>query len=1475
MVVRHRFVLRTPAPALRLMGALLCAVLSLVAALALTAAPASAEVVHPFVGSFEVASGSFPEAVAVSQSTGDVFVYDAAAGGSIDKFGATGAPEDFSALSGNSIAGVGGGSVGRVELAVSSAGPAAGDVYLANGSDVQVFGASGVKLGELDEAPAAGAPWGEPCGVAVDPAGNVYVGLYPESVDEYSPSGSVVTNGDYKASLLGLNSVCQLAADSAGNVYVDSSPEGPVTKYEASQFAVAPLPAVGTQVDATGSFVAVDPISNDLYVDDEEGVAQYDSAGTLLGRSGESGAGALRLSRGVGVRGGAGGEQLYAVDFAGSGGNYRVNRFGPGVVQVEVVTEAASAVTPVSATLNGSVDPAGVPVTACQFEYGTEEGVFTKTAPCVPPPGAGTSPVAVSAQIVSLTPHSTYYYRLSATGANGTIVGKDQEFTTAGQPLVRGQTAEVNTGTPEGQSSATLRGEIDPGSRETTYHFEYDTRAYEQGEGPHGTSVPVPDETLGAGGEFVAVAPVALNGLTLGTTYYYRLVADNEYGSTDGPGRRFATLGAVAIDSESVSKATAASALLAAQINPLGQASEYRFEYLSEAEYEANLGGGREGFAGAVLLPSPPSPEGQLGSGVGDVGVSAQIEGLVAGTGYRYRVVAHNALGELAGPARAFETQSGEGAGLIDGRGWELVSPPDKHGAALEAITHQGGDIQASADGSRLAYIALAPATGEPAGSTSSEAQELLSTREGGGVWETQSIETPNEAVGRLGAKGQSEYKLLSPDLSAAIVEPEDDTLLSPSASERTPYLREADGEYLPLVTGCPPVTEHCPPDVKEHEDVPPGTKFGPPEPEGRTVPGTGVEFDSATPDVEHAIVNAPQALTQGFDTGGDQALYEWSETPGPGEKQLEPISLVKGGESAAVQGGAVLGDEGVNMRGAISANGDRVFFETAKEHHLFMRDVARHASLQLDKSEPGVAAPPGGAAVYQDANSEGSRVFFADKERLTDDSGAGFDHATGQEDSDLYECEIAEGAGGELECKLSDLTPLSPEGEQAAVQGFVIGASEDGSYVYFVANGILANDGTPVPGAVPGDCQNPLGTIPPGSVSCNLYVWHDGITRLVAVLSGRDFPDWAPERGLTTLTARVSPDGSYLAFMSQRSLTGYDNDDVNEQPTKAEEESGVSPQTRVKHADEEVFLYHAPENLATESGGLICASCDPSGARPDGLLEPSELNPLLVDRASAWEEQWVAASVPGWTDTGNSVALYQSRYLNDEGRLFFDSPADLVPAATNEKEDVYELEPEGVGGCTSSTSSASVSFKPARSYTAQGAGEEEGAKGEEGAGCVGLISAGTSGEESAFLDASESGDDVFFLTAARLSPRDTDEALDVYDAHVCTSGWACPTPTSTLPPACTNPESCRSAPEPQPEVYGPPGTATFSGPGNPPTPAVVKPKTKSFTRAQKLAAALGSCRKKYKKSKKRKSACERQAHKTYAAAKKTSRRGK
>jgi hypothetical protein len=438
--------------------------------------------------------------------------------------------------------------------------------------------------------------------------------------------------------------------------------------------------------------------------------------------------------------------------------------------------------------------------------------------------------------------------------------------------------------------------------------------------------------------------------------------------------------------------------------------------------------------------------------------------------------------------------------------------------------------------------------------------------------------------------------------------------------------------------------------------------------------------------------------------------------------------------------------------------------------------------------------------------SSNGSRVFYLEK-------------------GDLYEYDASTGAQ-------TDLTANHPGEVSAGVQEMVSDVSADGSYVYFVANGVLGDGAEHA--AKAGSCEPE----PVRVGTCNLYMlrnngsgWEE--PRFIATLSSEDINSWYSEAAgppdLTRITSRVSPDGRYLTFMSNRSLTGYDNVDAN--PTA----QGAR--------DEEVYLYDSLR------GRLVCVSCAPSGARPRGVSTEHEL--LVTPPGEAWAEpgrpHWLAGSLPGWQVDGGVDTAYQPRYLSDSGRLFFDSPEALVPQDTNGLEDVYQYEPPGVGGCTG----ASATFN------------------ERLGGCVDLISSGTSSGESAFMDASEKGpgggaaEDVFFLASNRLTAADTDTGFDVWDAHVCSAAAPCARlPVS--PPPCSSGDSCKAAPAPQPELFGAAPSATFSGAGNVvPAPA---PVSKPLTRAQKLTRALSSCRKKYKKSRKRRAACERAAHRQYGS---------
>ena len=792
---------------------------------------------------------------------------------------------------------------------------------------------------------------------------------------------------------------------------------------------------------------------------------------------------------------------------------------------------------------------------------------------------------------------------------------------------------------------------------------------------------------------------------------------------------------------------------------------------------------------------------------------------------------------------------------LPDGRAWELVSPPDKHGAGIESITAFGGVIQAAEDGGAITYVSTNPPVAEPPGNRAFETTQLLSVRTATG-WSTQDIATPHSEVGPFEVGRPAEYQWFSPDLALGLVEPRGETPLAPpqipgELQEKTLYLHD-DAPLAPATTEAASYAQAKANGETMHDQgyLALATKANVIEGAKLTF-GTGslnerLEFRDASPDLSHIVFHSTEQLTPGGGT-----LYEWANGK---------LSSIGDGQPGA--GYLAPGTH------AVSNDGSRVI--STLESRLYLTGNAMQppspvengkCSVPADACTIEVSAPePGGepavAPVFQTASSDGAKVFFTDRARLTGDSTA---HRETPEARDLYVFEVTSGEGEALAGRLTDLTVdqnFHENGERAVVHDEVLGASENGAYVYFVADGLLG--GAQARGAVPGTPK--------------LYLAHyDGsgweAPQFIATLSGEDEPDWdgghTGELGL--LAARVSPDGRWLAFMSERSLTGYDNVDVSEAETPINpREQGVK--TKVHH-DEEVYLYDA------ETGGLVCASCNASGARPSGVFDPNEdeaAQRLLVDEREVWKGHWLAGSVPGYTSVSTSLAFYQSRYLSNDGRLFFDSPDTLVPAAVDGEENVYEYEPEGEqpegAMCDSETQGASEVLK-----------REAG-----GAGCVGLISSGNSAKESAFLDASESGADVFFLTESQLVPADQDTAYDVYDAHVCTSASPCVAPAASPSPSPCEVEAseatCKAPPAAEPTIFGAGPTESLAGgSGNlapapaAPLPAKPVPKSAAEVRAEKLTKALRACKK--VRAKKKRVSCEKQARKKYGppAAKKAS----
>lgn len=951
---------------------------------------------------------------------------------------------------------------------------------------------------------------------------------------------------------------------------------------------------------------------------------------------------------------------------------------------------------------------------------------------------------------------------------------------------------DVLTGTEpteeEQEGSVTLQGTVNPdGEPVTSCEFEYGT---EESYGLTAQCAVLP----GSGSSPVTVQ-ARVSGLTPLTAYHYRLVAGNANGTNGGADRSFIAPVHPTIAGESAEAIVSNAATLRAEIDPGGADTAYRFEYGPTTAYGASV----------------PITPGEAGALAEDTSVYARAQGLSPSTVYHFRVVIGSAADrEVVGSDEQFTTQpAGSTFQLPDGRAWEMVTPPDKHGAGLYGVGYyEGADIQAALGGEAFTWAASAPIEANPAGGRVGETTQVYTKRRSPGVWESLDIATAHtEGASTLAVGHSSEYKLFSEDLSLAMVEPAGHTPLPPlpEGSEKTIYIRDdVTGDYRALVSSA---------------NVPAGTQIGG---DGELV--GGVRFVAATPDLSHVVVASSVALTEGSRTEG--GLYEWAGG------QLQLVDVLPDGTQASAAALSALGARETDTRHAISNDGSRLVWEAG--NRLYLRDMTsgvKGETVQVDAAQ-GAPEPKGALSVYQTASSDDSRVFFTSAAPLTASSTA----AKGAED--LYVFELTSAAGEPPAGTLTDLTVDANPGEQADVRRGVIGASEDGSYVYFVANGVLG-DGSQR-GAKQGNCAN--GGAP--GETCNLYVEHrDAATHkwdppsFVATLSGEDSPDWDGQQGgltesLTNMTARVSPNGRYLAFMSDRSLTGYTNRDAN---------SGVP--------DEEVFLY--------DTGGerLACASCNPTGAQPVGVLDTGGPgSEPLVDKAANWENRWLAANVPGWTSQSLGVAQYQSRYLSDSGRLYFNSADPLVPADVNGRENVYQYEPAGIGSCQSPQygQSASVVFSAAAG------------------GCIGLLSSGSSSEEAAFMDASETGGDVFFMTSSRLSPQDHDTSFDVYDAHECTPAAPCAPPAALVPPPCTTGDACKQAPTPQPSVFGAPSSETFSGAGNVANsgsrPAVT---LRSSTQARKLRQALKKCR---KRPRRRRAKCTAQARRRYGA--KSSRAG-
>ncbi len=447
-----------------------------------------------------------------------------------------------------------------------------------------------------------------------------------------------------------------------------------------------------------------------------------------------------------------------------------------------------------------------------------------------------------------------------------------------------------------------------------------------------------------------------------------------------------------------VENVSAEGATLRASINPEGSLTTYRFEYLTEAAYDANIAASREPFQGAALAPS--NGAGAVGSGTIPSGVNQHLAALAPETRYRYRLRAVNAVEPVFSVARPFGTEAPTNVfELLDNRGWEMVSPIEKNGGAIqppESIAG-GGVFQASATGGAITYSSAdsfgAGAQGAPAGS-----QYLASHGEGG--WTSSNITTPILSGSYGDEPDGVPFQVFSPDLSSSLLSngercrgnaggecPVANPSLPGSGAPsgfRDYYERGSSGDFHSILTAADLL----------HTNL------------------TAEEFElrlvAATPGLDHVVLSSCAALAPGATEvaapGGcseaEQNLYEWSGG------SLSLINLLPG-ELTGTPGAAIAA-----RSGAISIDGSRVYFASGGK--LYLREGSTSKLVYESGS---------GEAEFQTASSDGGTAYVLD---------------AGQ----LYSYRAA----------TASLSTLPTGGE---VEG-VLGASADGTAVYYAEPGGL-----------------------------------------------------------------------------------------------------------------------------------------------------------------------------------------------------------------------------------------------------------------------------------------------------------------------------------------------------------------------------------------------------------------------------------
>ncbi|HEX4804680.1 MAG TPA: hypothetical protein VFU94_02160 [Conexibacter sp.] len=555
-------------------------------------------------------------------------------------------------------------------------------------------------------------------------------------------------------------------------------------------------------------------------------------------------------------------------------------------------------------------------------------------------------------------------------------------------------------------------------------------------------------------------------------------------------------------------------------------------------------------------------------------------------------------------------------ASLPDGRGYELVSPPDKLGNDVSSDSSRTRAAAAEAPGlpMALAFSSLGGFADVQGMGISTEYLAQRTGQPGTSGWSTHAI-TPPQAPLSILAAAQVLDPLYEGDMSADLTHAifRAWSPLTADADVRDVanlYLREnlrqsGSGAWELLTGAAAPLAP-----ISDSTQRP--------------------FLAGASSDLRHAIFESRLALTPDA-APGNPMLYRVDDgvvrllAPAGGcpvgAVPSAPCSIAGAGASALRRTERAISDDGsrVEVSSPVSAATSSISTSPAAPTALYQYDdrgtpdPADDTVTQVNASEKTPPDPPQ-AARFETASRDGERVFFTSGEQLTNAPGSGLY---------LWRRTPPPGAG--------HLTPIG-----GGVPGTaVVGASGDGRSVYFVAPGQL------VPGG-------------PAVAEAGLYLWRDdgSPSGALSFVGGISFADATANDNTsftwnsTPLVARVTPDGGELLFevSDGGGLAPHADHGVC---------TGKNPNNSSDGRCSELYLYRAAGSTPL-APDVVCVSCLPAGA-------PATASAYVNVHEGAGAAQ---------------VTWHLSRALSDDGRrVFFSTAQALVPADVDGRVDAYEYD--------------------------------------------------------------------------------------------------------------------------------------------------------------------------------------------------------